>query len=83
LHEVERQCLADDPKFTRSFDKRAQRLQREGLATSTKIAIAVAVVLGALMLIAGSLGGALASAVLTGLIWLIWRHANDSHRQST
>ena len=63
LREVERQFLAEDPEFTRSFDTRAQRLRRRHLdGVSVKIAIVAAVLLGALMLVAGSPSGALAFA---------------------
>jgi hypothetical protein len=37
-----------------------------------------AVLLVALMLVAGSLGGALAFATATGLIWLAWQHSSDT-----
>jgi hypothetical protein len=82
LREVERQFLTEDPAFTRSFDTRARRLRRRHLdSASVKIAIMVAVLLGALMLMAGSPGGALAFAAATGLIWLAWWHSNDPSRR--
>jgi len=84
LREVERQILAEDPEFTRSFDMGAQRLRRERRdGASVKIAIVTAVLLGALMLMAGSPTGALAFAAATGLIWLAWRHSNDPSRRPT
>jgi hypothetical protein len=78
LQELERQFMADDPEFPRRFDARAQRLDRKHLGGAATIAIVGAVLLVALMLVAGSLGGALAFATATGLIWLAWRHSSDT-----
>jgi hypothetical protein len=75
LRELEQQFLTDDPEFPRSFDTRARRLGRTRLATSTYVAMAVALVLGASMLAAGSLAGALACSALTVLVWLAWRQS--------
>lgn len=84
LREVELQFLAEDPAFSRSFDTRAQRLQREYVDRApAKIAIVAAILLGALMLLVGSPAGALGFAGMTGLIWLAWRHSNDPSRRST
>ena len=66
LREVERQFLVEDPEFTRSFATRAQRLERRHLDGGlVKIAIVAAVLLGALMLVAGSPSGALAFAAVS------------------
>jgi hypothetical protein len=79
LREVERQFLAEDPEFTRSFATRAQHLERRHLDGGlVKIAIVAAVLLGALMLVAGSPSGALAMAALAGLIWLARRQSNNT-----
>ena len=75
LREVERQLMAEDPGFPRSFDARAQRLDRKRMGISARIAIVVALLLSALMLVAGSLEGALAIVGATGLIWLAWLHS--------
>jgi hypothetical protein len=75
LRELEQQFLVEDPEFPRSFDTHARRLGRTRVATSTYLAIVVAVVLGVSMLAAGSLGGALATSVLTALVWLAWRRS--------
>ena len=84
LREIERQILAEDPEFTRSFDMGVQRPHRERRdGVSVKIAIMAAVLLGALMLVAGSPSGALAFAAVAGLIWLARRHSNDPSRRST
>jgi hypothetical protein len=78
LREVERRFLTEDPEFARSFATRAQRLERRHLDGGlAKIAILAAVLLGALMLVAGSPSGALAFAAGAALIWLARRHSND------
>ena len=73
LRELERQFRADDPAFSRSFDVRARRTGRSRIGTAAAVVTAVLVV--ALMLVSGSLGGALALAVVTGLLWLAWHRA--------
>ncbi len=71
LREFERQFQVEDPDFTRSFDTRAQRLHRRQLDGAWfQIAIVAAVLLGAIMLVAGSPSGALAFAAVAGLTWL-------------
>ena len=76
LREVERQFLAEDPEFARSFDTRARDLGGEHrVSVSLQIGIVAAVLLVALMLVAGSPAGALAFATATGLIWHAWRHS--------
>ena len=83
LREVERQFLVEDPEFTRSFATRAQRLERRHLDGGlVKIALVAAVLLGALMLVAGSPSGALAFAAVAGLIWLARQHSNDTRSRS-
>lgn len=72
LRELERQFRADDPAFSRSFDVRARRTGRSRIGT---VAVVTAVLVVALMLVSGSLGGALALAVVTGLLWLAWHRA--------
>jgi Flp pilus assembly protein TadB len=69
LHEVERHCMAEDPAFTRSFEERQTQPSRRRPQTRAVIATVVAMLLTALMLIAGSLAGALAFASATGLSW--------------
>ena len=83
LREVELQFLAEDPEFTRWFDTRARQLRRQHAdSVSATIAMMAAVLLGGLLLVVGSPGGALAFAATTGLIWLAWRHSHDSSRRS-
>lgn len=80
LRELERQFRADDPAFSRSFDVRARRTGRSRLGTAAAV---TAVLVVALMLVSGSLGGALALAVVTGLLWLAWHRATGTGRRST
>lgn len=82
LREVEHHCMAEDPAFTRSFQERQARLSRRPHQTAAAIAIAVAALLTTLMLIAGSLTGALAFATVTGLIWMAWRHSTETNRRT-
>jgi hypothetical protein len=75
LRAVERQFLAEDPEFARSFDMRARDLRGgHRVSVSLQIGIVATVLLGALMLVAGSPVGALAFATATGLIWQARRH---------
>lgn len=85
LRELERGLLDDDPEFPRLFGTRAQRLGRKHLGMPTAIAIAVAMVFGGGLLVAGAPGAALGVITMTGLLWLAWRwcHAttsDDDHR---
>ncbi len=82
LREVERHCMAENPDFTRSFQERQTQLSRRPHQTGAVIAITVAALLTALMLIAGSVAGALAFATTTGLIWMAWRHSTDTNRRT-
>jgi hypothetical protein len=76
LRELEQQFPADDPEIPRSFDARAPRLG----ATSTRVALVIALLIGAVVLAAGSLAGALASGALIGLIWLARRRSAARRR---
>ena len=74
LGEVERQLLAEDPEFTRSFATSARRLQpARSDHDLIKLAAAGTVLLAALVLVAGWPGGALAFAAVAGLLW--WARA--------
>ena len=75
LREVEHQLMADDPEFTRAFEARQARLPRRRGGRAIGIAVMAGILLAALMLIAGSLTGALAVAVTTWLIWMAYRRA--------
>ncbi|GAY12168.1 DUF3040 domain-containing protein [Pseudonocardia sp. N23] len=78
LHAFERQFMAEDPQFMRSFTSRAQRLDRTRSTGSMIVAVTVTVVLCSLTLGAGSPSGAVAFAVGIWLVWWAWR---DSHRR--
>ena len=83
LREVERQFQVEDPEFTRSFDTRAQRLRRRHLDGAWfQISIVAALLLGALMLVAGLPGAALAFAAVAGLTWLTRRRWNGAPDRS-
>lgn len=82
LREVERQLLHEDPEFARCFETRAQLLPHPIAGLGIKIFVIAGLLLSALVLVAGSLGGALAFAVATGLIWLVWRFAREAPRQA-
>jgi Flp pilus assembly protein TadB len=74
LREVERRLLSEDPEFARTFDARAQRLSRaSGAWSGIKIFLVAGLLVSALVLLAGSLSGAVVFAIATGLIWLVWR----------
>jgi hypothetical protein len=83
LREVEHQLMADDPEFARAFEARQARLQRHPGLRGTGIAVVAGILLAALMLIAGSLTGALAVAVTTWLIWMAYRRAAGRRPQET
>jgi hypothetical protein len=82
LREFERRLLSEDPEFARSFDARAQRLASASPpGVGIKIFLVGGLLLSALVLVAGSLSGAVAIAVATGLVWLVWRLGPDIDRQ--
>jgi hypothetical protein len=78
LREVERRLLLEDPEFARSFTARARRLPHPIGPLGGKVFLIVGLLLSALVLDAGSLGGAAAFAVATGLIWLAWRRTGGA-----
>ena len=82
LREVERQFIAEDPEFNRAFEARQTRLSRHPHRLGAGIAVVVAALFTAFLLVAGSLAGALAFAVATGLIWVAWRHSADTERRA-
>jgi Flp pilus assembly protein TadB len=74
LREVERRILDEDPGFARAFQERARRLPSgSAWGTGMTVFVIVGVLASAVVLVAGSLGFALAFALATGLIWLVWR----------
>jgi hypothetical protein len=83
LREVEARILNEDPEFARTFHARAERLSQISTGgLGIKIFLVVGLLLGALMVVVGSLTGALAFAIATGLVWLMWRFAGDVGRRS-
>jgi hypothetical protein len=83
LDEVERRLLSEDPGFARAFDAHAESLSRASMAgVGIKIFLIGGLLVSALVLVAGSLSGAVAFAIATWLIWLAWRFgAGMSSRQ--
>jgi hypothetical protein len=81
LGAVERDVLADDPDFARSFRRGQARLGRAGNRRAALAACGVAAVLSSLLWMLGAPDGALAVAVTVGAIWLAWRcSAGNSSR---
>jgi hypothetical protein len=78
LREVERQFQDEDPRFTRSFEARQTRMARHPHELGARLAVVAASLVAAVMLLAGSLAGALAIAFTTGLIWVAWSHSANS-----
>jgi hypothetical protein len=78
LREVEQQLMAEDPEFARSFEARQARLSRHLRGLGVRIGVVVAALLAALMLVNGSLVGALVFAVTAGLIWVAWLPPGDT-----
>jgi hypothetical protein len=81
LREVERRLLIEDPGFARSFEARAQLLPHPTGGLAIKIFLITGLLLSALVLLAGSPGGAVTFAAATGLAWLAWRWAGGMHQQ--
>jgi hypothetical protein len=75
LSEVERRLIDDDPGFARNFEAHQTRLQRDPRRRGNVIAVVVAVLLAALMLLAGSVLGALTTGATTVLIWALWHRS--------
>jgi hypothetical protein len=83
LREVEARILNEDPEFARTFHARARRLPQVSTGgVGIKIFVVVGLLLGALLLVAGSLTGALAFVIATALVWLMWRFAGDAGQRS-
>ena len=81
FREVERHLSSEDPEFARAFDVRARRLSSASTAgVGIQLFVRGGLLVSALVLIAGSLIGAVALAVATGIIWLLWRFPATSAR---
>ncbi len=86
LREVERQLMLADPGFAQSFDTGAQRLRGDppGLPRwAYMILLVISSAFGLILLVAGSLSGALAFAAVTGLIWAARRYLDGTSRRAT
>jgi Flp pilus assembly protein TadB len=81
LREVERQCMADDPDFTRTFEAGQARLSRHPHQLGLTLAVVAAALLTTFLLVAGSLGSAV--VVATGLIIWAVRHRSASTKRQT
>lgn len=80
LRRVESDVVADDPEFARSFEAKMEKLQHASPGHSPvwmRVAVAVAALLAGGMLLAGSPLGAVAVLVMTALVWVVWRYADD------
>lgn len=77
LREVERGFLTEDPRFAQAFDARAEGLRRAQDGWGMRILVVAGLLLSLLMLVVGSLGGALAVAAATWLTWQVARVATD------
>ena len=83
LREVERQCMADDPDFTRAFEAGQTRLSRHPHQLGVTLAVVAAALLTTFLLVAGSAGSALVVAATTGLIiWAVRHHSAGTNRQN-
>jgi hypothetical protein len=84
LREVERQCMAEDPGFTRGFEARQARLSRHPHRLGLGLGVVVGVLLTVFLLIIGLLGSALVVAAMTGLvIWAVRHHWVGTHRPTS
>jgi Flp pilus assembly protein TadB len=81
LREFERQFQDEDPRFTRSFEARQTRLARHPHNLGANLAVVAAMLLAAVTLLAGSLVGALAIVLTTGLIWVAWSRSACTDRR--
>ena len=72
LLDVERQLMAEDPDFARSFhDQLRQQPATQG-GSNGKIAVAVAMVISAILLLAGFAAAALTCVTVTGVFCAMW-----------
>jgi len=81
LREVERQFQAEDPGFARSFEARQTGMARHPRKLGVRLILGSAALLAVLVLIAGSLAGALAIAFTTALIWVAWSLSSGSDQR--
>ena len=72
LLDVERQLMAEDPGFARSFDDQLHQRPAAPRGSNGKIAVAVALLFSAILLLAGFAAGALTCVILTGVFCAMW-----------
>jgi hypothetical protein len=77
LRDLERRFAAEDPDLIRSFTAPSTPRAGSPEAAAT-VAGVVALLLGAPLLLAGSVVGALAVTATTALIWAAWRGSTAS-----
>jgi hypothetical protein len=65
LLDVERRFIAEDPESARSFDDQLHRQPAVPDGSNGKVAVAVALLFGAILLLAGFPGGALGCIITT------------------
>ena len=83
LREVERQCMADDPDFTRAFEASQTRLSRHPHQLGLTLTVVTAALLTTFLVVAGSPGSAMVVTAATGLIiWAVRHHSAGTNRQS-
>ena len=83
LLDVERQFIADDPEFVRSFDDQLHQRPAAPHGSNGKIAVAVALLFGAILLLAGFPGGALACVITTAVFCAMWWCSKGSDPSGT
>lgn len=83
LRDVERRILADDPDFARSFETSAEELGRSPLdGLGLQIFLVCGALVSGLLLVTGSVSGALGFAAATLAIWCAWRYSVAGPRRS-
>jgi hypothetical protein len=72
LLDVERQLMAEDPEFARSFHDQLRHEPATQVGSNGKIAVAVAMLFSAILLLAGFVASALTCVILTGVFCAMW-----------
>jgi hypothetical protein len=81
LLEVERQFLADDPAFARSFHEQLREQPAAQAGSNGKVAVLAALLFSAFLLFAGFPGGALACVITTGAACAMWFFLDESDHE--
>jgi len=72
LNEIERQLAVEDPGFSRTFHAVGQSPPYNQVRLAYAVTIVVAIVLGLIVLLAGSVLGALVFAAVAGGVAVAW-----------